>query len=177
METYTLLALANKFGMKESTLRHHVKRYLQYLPTTGEGNARRYKEESIPIIAFFLDCVERKMPQYEIESLLDQQFPKFIDIEQDDCVSNAMVTQPVKNELQIMLLTQNKLIENQGTRIAELEFRVNEQQIRFSDNMTEMQNTLEDMQDSLIMAQREIEELREKEEKRKVSLWKRLFGG
>jgi DNA-binding transcriptional MerR regulator len=93
MELYTLVALAEKFGVRESTLRFHTKRYQNYISSVGEGKNRRYKEDALPVIAFILERVSEKRTQQQITETLNEQFPMFMDVTVNDCGSDVVVSQ------------------------------------------------------------------------------------
>jgi DNA-binding transcriptional MerR regulator len=93
MELYTLVALSERFNIKESTLRFHTKRYQNYIPSVGEGKNRRYEEDALPVIAFILDRVSEKRTQQQITESLNEQFPMFIDVPAIDCGSDVAVSQ------------------------------------------------------------------------------------
>lgn len=164
METYTLVELATMFKVPESTLRYHCKKYIDYLPTTGKGNARRYQEGAIPVIAKVLDCVERKMPQHEIESELDQEFPRFIEVEQESCETPAIVQQPPQNEVQTLLM-------GYVLKVAEVEQRNTEQGYaihNLHEEVTELRQRDSEKDKVILRMQQQIEELSK-------PWWKRFF--
>lgn len=93
MELYTLVALAERFNIKESTLRFHTKRYQNYIPSVGEGKNRRYEEDALPVIAFILKRVSEKKTQQQITEELNEQFPMFMDVTVNDCGSDVAISQ------------------------------------------------------------------------------------
>lgn len=132
---YTLIALSEQLKVAEPTLRYRLKPFYDYIQTIGSGKNRRYADESLPVIAFIMDCYNRKLSQHEIIAELDSNFPKFVDLPNNDCGLIATETE---------IITANEIVQLK-TVIAELvksNMEMNDKLVRLQQSQVEWFNTL-----------------------------------
>ena len=67
--------IARHFGLPESTTRYYCKRFSAHIPSTGEGRRRRYRPETLEVIALILDEMHKSRTAAEVEELLSATFP------------------------------------------------------------------------------------------------------
>ena len=59
--TASLLSIADisrHFSLPESTTRYYCKRFAAYIPSVGEGRRRRYRHETLTVIAAILEQMQ-----------------------------------------------------------------------------------------------------------------------
>ena len=63
--TASLLSIADisrHFSLPESTTRYYCKRFAAYIPSVGEGRRRRYRHETLTVIAAILEQMQKSLP-------------------------------------------------------------------------------------------------------------------
>lgn len=68
--------IARHFGLPESTARYYCKRFADHIPSTGEGRRRRYRTETLDVIALILDAMRKSRTAAEVDELLSAAFPR-----------------------------------------------------------------------------------------------------
>ncbi len=86
---YTITEIARHFSLAESTARYYCKRFLSFMPITGEGRRKRYGEKSLEIIAFIIDHMKQGKTAVLVEEELNAHFPRVMDVNVEKCYSNA----------------------------------------------------------------------------------------
>ncbi len=70
----TIAALAARHKLPESTARYYCKRFLAYLPHSGQGKRRRYLASSADIFACIVSSMRKHKNASAVEQLLKQRF-------------------------------------------------------------------------------------------------------
>ena len=76
---WTLAEIARHFSLPESTARYYCKRFAAFLPYTGEGRRRRYRQESLSVIAAIIEHMRTERTASNVEDVLARQFPRNLD--------------------------------------------------------------------------------------------------
>lgn len=79
----TLLSIADiarHFDLPESTARYYCKRFAEHIPSVGEGRRRRYRPETLEVIALVLEEMQKSRTAASVEELLATQFPRNVEI-------------------------------------------------------------------------------------------------
>ena len=71
----TIAEIARRYGLPESTARFYCKRFLGYLPHTGEGKKRRYHPEVMDIFAVILEEMKKRKDARAVEAALSLHYP------------------------------------------------------------------------------------------------------
>ena len=86
--TASLLSIADisrHFSLPESTTRYYCKRFAAYIPSVGEGRRRRYRHETLTVIAAILEQMQKSRTAATVEEALQTRFPR-----------NALVVAPAQ---------------------------------------------------------------------------------
>lgn len=78
-ETGQLLSLADiarHFDLPESTARYYCKRFAEFIPVVGEGRRRRYRQESLAVLAAVMEHMHVARTAAGVEEVLGRQFPR-----------------------------------------------------------------------------------------------------
>ncbi|MBE6442932.1 MAG: MerR family transcriptional regulator [Desulfovibrio desulfuricans] len=77
--TEGLLSIADisrHFSLPESTTRYYCKRFSGFIPSVGEGRRRRYRPETLDVIAVILDQMQKSRTAAAVEDALHARFPQ-----------------------------------------------------------------------------------------------------
>ncbi len=75
----SLLSIADisrHFSLPESTTRYYCKRFAAFIPSVGEGRRRRYRKETLEVIAAILEEMQRSRTAAAVEAALETRFPR-----------------------------------------------------------------------------------------------------
>lgn len=75
----SLLSIADisrHFSLPESTTRYYCKRFAAFIPSVGEGRRRRYRKETLEVVAAILEEMQKSRTAAAVESALDSRFPR-----------------------------------------------------------------------------------------------------
>lgn len=72
--------IARHFDLPESTARYYCKRFAEHIPSVGEGRRRRYRPETLDVIALVLEEMQKSRTAASVEELLAAQFPRNAEI-------------------------------------------------------------------------------------------------
>ena len=75
----SLLSIADisrHFSLPESTTRYYCKRFAAFIPSVGEGRRRRYRKETLEVVAAILEEMQKSRTAAAVESALDARFPR-----------------------------------------------------------------------------------------------------
>lgn len=72
--------IARHFDLPESTARYYCKRFAEHIPSVGEGRRRRYRPETLDVIALVLEEMQKSRTAASVEELLATQFPRNAEI-------------------------------------------------------------------------------------------------
>ena len=75
----SLLSIADisrHFSLPESTTRYYCKRFAAFIPSLGEGRRRRYRKETLEVIAAVLEEMQKSRTAVAVESALEARFPR-----------------------------------------------------------------------------------------------------
>ena len=72
--------IARHFDLPESTARYYCKRFAEHIPSVGEGRRRRYRPETLEVIALVLEEMQKSRTAASVEELLATQFPRNVEI-------------------------------------------------------------------------------------------------
>lgn len=75
----TLTQIARHFSLPESTARYYCKRFAPFMPSTGEGRRRRYRQEALGVIAAIIEHMRTERTASGVEEALTRQFPRQMD--------------------------------------------------------------------------------------------------
>lgn len=75
----TLTQIARHFSLPESTARYYCKRFAPFMPCTGEGRRRRYRQEALGVIAAVIEHMRTERTASGVEEALTRQFPRQMD--------------------------------------------------------------------------------------------------
>ena len=76
--TEGLLSIADisrHFSLPESTTRYYCKRFAAFIPSVGEGRRRRYRPETLEVIAAILEQMRKSRTAASVENALLARFP------------------------------------------------------------------------------------------------------
>lgn len=90
--------IARHFDLPESTARYYCKRFAEHIPSVGEGRRRRYRPETLDVIALVLEEMQKSRTAASVEELLAVQFPRNVEIHP---LSVALPPAHEKNDLQV----------------------------------------------------------------------------
>ena len=77
--TESLLSIADisrQFSLPESTTRYYCKRFSSFIPSVGEGRRRRYRRETLQVIAAILEQMQKSRTAAAVEDALSARFPR-----------------------------------------------------------------------------------------------------
>ena len=81
MERYTLKQLAQELGRPESTVRSWRDAYGDYIPSEGEGRAKRYTEEALEVLRWICDRKDQTQESAaDTKAALAGLFPLLVDL-------------------------------------------------------------------------------------------------
>lgn len=89
----SLLSIADisrHFSLPESTTRYYCKRFSAFIPSVGEGRRRRYRRETLEVIAAILEEMQKSRTAAAVETALEARFPR-----NALALSNERACQPV----------------------------------------------------------------------------------
>ena len=75
----SLLSIADisrHFSLPESTTRYYCKRFAAFIPSVGEGRRRRYRKETLEVVAAILEEMQKSRTAAAVEIALDARFPR-----------------------------------------------------------------------------------------------------
>ena len=75
----SLLSIADisrHFSLPESTTRYYCKRFAAFIPSVGEGRRRRYRKETLEVIAAILEEMQKSRTAAAVETALEARFPR-----------------------------------------------------------------------------------------------------
>lgn len=68
--------ISRHFSLPESTTRYYCKRFAAFIPSVGEGRRRRYRRETLDVIAAILEQMQKSRTAAAVEEALQAQFPR-----------------------------------------------------------------------------------------------------
>lgn len=68
--------ISRHFSLPESTTRYYCKRFSGFIPSVGEGRRRRYRPETLDVIAAILDQMQKSRTAAAVEDALHARFPQ-----------------------------------------------------------------------------------------------------
>ena len=74
----SLLSIADisrHFSLPESTTRYYCKRFAHFIPSVGDGRRRRYRRETLDVIAAVLEQMQKSRTAAAVEDALNARFP------------------------------------------------------------------------------------------------------
>ena len=75
----SLLSIADisrHFSLPESTTRYYCKRFAHFIPSVGDGRRRRYRRETLDVIAAVLEQMQKSRTAAAVEDALNARFPR-----------------------------------------------------------------------------------------------------
>ncbi|MDE5879707.1 MAG: MerR family transcriptional regulator, partial [Desulfovibrio sp.] len=75
----SLLSIADisrHFSLPESTTRYYCKRFAAFIPSVGEGRRRRYRKETLEVVAAILEEMQKSRTAAAVEIALESRFPR-----------------------------------------------------------------------------------------------------
>jgi DNA-binding transcriptional MerR regulator len=127
MKLYTITEMARILKIPPSTASYYKDRHKDFLPFTGIGRKKRYKEESLEALKLIVELASKNTSTEDIEEALNQAGSRIIEVQQNN--NNSLTTvpqQPINtiNPVKFMKLL-DKLV-NQKTQIEALQKDVKE---------------------------------------------------
>jgi len=125
-DLYSIAELAKITGIPESTVRYYRNKYEEYFEYVGVGRKRRYKGSAADVLRTIAECSDRNLSKEQIKSRLDQDFAKYIDIEESSnnySSNNVATTRQQTNPLEIVAKSLERIADQQD-RIEQLEKKV-----------------------------------------------------
>lgn len=68
--------ISRHFSLPESTTRYYCKRFAAFIPSVGEGRRRRYRRETLDVIAAILEQMQKSRTAAAVEEALQARFPR-----------------------------------------------------------------------------------------------------
>ncbi len=90
----TITGIAQKLGMPESTVRYYRNKFPDFIPAVGEGRKRKYRPETLEVIAIIEKMFRENRTALEIAERLANKFPQNIDLENQPQQVIATTPQP-----------------------------------------------------------------------------------
>lgn len=72
----SLADISRHFSLPESTTRYYCKRFAAFIPSVGEGRRRRYRPETLEVIAAILEQMQISRTAAAVENTLQARFPR-----------------------------------------------------------------------------------------------------
>lgn len=72
----SLADISRHFSLPESTARYYCKRFAAFIPSVGEGRRRRYRPETLEVIAAILEQMQISRTAAAVENTLQARFPR-----------------------------------------------------------------------------------------------------
>ena len=97
----SLLSIADisrHFSLPESTTRYYCKRFAQFIPSVGDGRRRRYRRETLEVIAAVLEQMQKSRTAAAVEDALNARFPRNAVAVADADSSTAIAEIPSSND-------------------------------------------------------------------------------
>lgn len=91
--------IARHFDLPESTARYYCKRFAEHIPSVGEGRRRRYRPETLNVIALVLEEMQKSRTAAGVEELLSAQFPRNVEIRPPARLKPLLPSPPEENTL------------------------------------------------------------------------------
>lgn len=109
----TITGIAQKLGMPESTVRYYRNKFSNFIPSIGEGRKKRYRPETVEIIAFIEKMFQDNRTAIEIAEHLAHKFPQNIEVEMEPQQLIATSQQPKNLSLKMadMLASQTQALK------------------------------------------------------------------
>lgn len=79
----SVLAIAKRLNIPESTARYYVRKFDDFLPSVGDGRGKRYREGALEILQVVVDMAKDNRSSTDIANHLRQQFPVNIKVNSD----------------------------------------------------------------------------------------------
>ena len=97
----SLLSIADisrHFSLPESTTRYYCKRFAHFIPSVGDGRRRRYRRETLEVIAAVLEQMQKSRTAAAVEDALNARFPRNAVAVADADSSTALAEVPSGND-------------------------------------------------------------------------------
>lgn len=96
-DLFSLLSIAKKLNIPESTLRYYTRKFNEYLPSVGDGRQKRYRPEAVEILQIIADMFKENRSVTDIANYLSLKYPR--NIESVDTSSLPSLTHYSLNDL------------------------------------------------------------------------------
>ncbi len=96
----SLLSIADisrHFSLPESTTRYYCKRFAHFIPSVGDGRRRRYRRETLDVIAAVLEQMQKSRTAAAVEDALNARFPRNAVAVAEAAASTAVAEIPSSN--------------------------------------------------------------------------------
>jgi DNA-binding transcriptional MerR regulator len=173
----SVLAIAKRLQIPESTARYYARKFDDFLPSVGEGRQKRYREGAIKIIQIIADMAKENKSSDDIAKHLSQQFPINTGIinNEPQQVLASYQQQDLPAIFKDLLATHIEVINQSLTK---------DRQLLEQTVVIEQKNKELDEQKEKVSAQNrvlkeageKIRELQNEVERLRTPWWKRLFG-
>ena len=70
----SVLAIAKRLNIPESTARYYVRKFDDFLPSVGDGRGKRYREGALEVLQIIVDMAKDNRSSTDIVNHLKQQF-------------------------------------------------------------------------------------------------------
>lgn len=117
----TMAEIARQLKIPESTCRYYRDRFIDYIPSVGEGRNRRYQPEAAEVLRTVAECMNRNLTATETEEALSLKFARFIDIEPEPQLTTAAAQQQRSADVLLALIAgQQQAIESIAATLEQL---------------------------------------------------------
>lgn len=117
----TMAEIARQLKIPESTCRYYRDRFIDYIPSVGEGRNRRYKPEAAEVLRIVAESMNRNLTATEIEEALSLKFARFVDVELEPQLTTATTQQQHNADLFLALIAgQQQAIESIAATLEQL---------------------------------------------------------
>ena len=180
--TLTIVEIAQRLGLPESTVRYYRDHFSDYIPVIGEGRQRRYPAEALEIFQVIAETLRKDHGSAtEVEEALNRLFPRnaMTTAEPPQTTTGQQQSLPqlaeqiavVLRQQQEALETQNALLTQQAAAVETLTQELTELKRHLTERDEASANRLEERDQALVATMRRLMEAQKPR-----PLWQRLFG-
>ena len=124
MKLYTITEMARALNIPPSTTSYYKDRHKDFLPFTGSGRKKRYKEEALEALKIIVEMANNNATTEVIDGALSNTRIRNIEVQQKH--NNGITTVQQQSIQQVKFIKLLNRIANQKKEIQELREDVNE---------------------------------------------------
>lgn len=174
----SVLAMAKRLNLPESTARYYARKFDNFLPSVGEGRQKRYREGAIEIIGAIAEMARNNKSSDDIASQLSKQYPINAGIinNKPQQVLASYQQQDLPAIFKDLLATHIEVI-NQSLTKDKLLLKQTEDIEQKNKELSEQKEKVAAQNKILKKAGEKIRELQIELDRAKSPFWKRIFRG